>query len=212
MTVRFYTILSALLVLAACSGPDQPSIGFYPAIQRGDIEQIERHIRWGTDIDQLDKDGKRPLHVAAELGNYAVVKLLIKNGADIDAPDREGHTPLYAAVMAGKPRVAEILIKQGARLDPDRLLDQAVANNLQDRDIVRLLVEQGADLNHIDPSGRTPLIQAIERSNRVLVKHLIANGADVDGRDSTARYPLALAEQLKQEDIARMLRRHGARH
>jgi len=205
-------IFAALLILTACSSPEQPSIGFYPALQRGDIEQIERHIKWGTDINQIDKDGKRPLQVAARLGNYAVVKLLLKNGGAIDALDREGHSALYAAIMVGKPRVAEILIRQGAQLDADWLLDQAVANDMTDRDTIQLLVRQGADINHPDAEGHTPLMQAIKRNNRVLAKHLIAHGADVNKKDSSGNYPLALAEELDNEDIIRLLRRNGAQH
>ena len=210
--MKTYTHLVIALLLTACSNPEQPGIGFYLALQRGDIEQIERHIEWGTDVNHIDKDGSRPLQVAARLGNYAVVKLLLKNGGAIDALDREGRSALYAAIMAGKPRVAEILIRQGAELDADRLLDQAVANDITDRDVIQLLVRQGADINHLDTEGHTPLMQAIKRNNRVLAKHLIARGADVNKEDSSGKYPLALAEELGDEDIIRLLRRNGARH
>ena len=54
-------LLILILSLAACGQPDPPTIGLYPAIHRGDINQIERHIKSGTDINQVDADGNRPL-------------------------------------------------------------------------------------------------------------------------------------------------------
>ena len=172
--------------------------------------QINRHIRWGTDINQVDADGGRPLHVAAAQGSQVVVKLLLKNGADIEALDRENHSALYVAVMNGRTRVAELLIKQGAPYDANELLDDAVANDLVDRDVVRLLVSLGAQINRTDAQGSTPLLQAIIRNNRVLVKHLIAQGADVNLKDSSGRSPLATAEEVGNTDIIRMLQRNGA--
>ncbi len=206
----FLPVFLLVMVLAACGKPDEPTLGLYPAIHNGDINQINRHIRWGTDINQVDADGRRPLHVAAAQGSQVVVKLLLKNGADIEALDREGHSALYIAVINGRTRVAELLIRQGAPYDANELLDEAVSNDLVDRDVIRLLVSLGAQLNRIGTNGSTPLQQAITRNNRVLVKHLIAEGADVNQTDSSGRSPLAAAEGVGNTDIIRMLRRNGA--
>lgn len=206
----FLPVFLLALILSACGKPDEPTLGLYPAIHNGDINQISRHIRWGTDINQVDADGRRPLHVAAAQGSQVVVKLLLKNGADINALDREGHSALYIAVMNGRTRVAELLIKQGAPYNANALLDDAVANDLVDRDVIRLLVSLGAQINRMDANGSTPLLQAITRNNRVLVKHLIAQGADVNQLDNDGRSPLAAAEGGGDADIIRMLQRNGA--
>lgn len=211
MRALFITLLLLSLTLAACSKPDQPTIGLYPAIHQGDINQIERHIRWGTDINQVDADGNRPLHVAAAQGEQVIVRMLLEAGAEIDAPDREGHSPLYVAIMASRPRVADLLIKRGARYDADALLDEAVKNGQAQRDILRLLVRLGADLNRIDGSGATPLIQAIRGGNRVLVKNLILQGADVNLADASGDTPLAVAIRSGNQEIVRLLKRNGAR-
>ncbi len=204
--------LFLLLPLLACSEPDRPTISLYLAVQRGDLDQIERHIHWGADINRPDVDGRMPLHVAAEKGRVVVVKLLLKQGADIDARDRDGHSPLYAAVMAGRTQVAQYLIKLNAPFDADYLLSEAVRNQVQDRDVIDLLLDSGADIDHIsDLDGNTPLILAIREQNRILTKLLVSRGADVNLAGKSGEMPLAVAQQTGNPEIIRLLERNGAR-
>lgn len=202
--------LMMLLAMSACSEPDRPTIGLYPAIHRGDINQIQRQIYWGADVNQVDADGRRPLHVAAEQGRYVVVKMLLEHGVDIDAPDRQGHSALYGALMAGRTRVAQLLIDEGAAFDPNQLLGQVVSAGLKERDTIVLLVRQGADPNHQSSDGSTPLTQTVRENNRVLAKHLIAQGADVNRPDGTGKTPLTIATSQGFSAIERLLRSNGA--
>jgi ankyrin repeat protein len=204
------TIAFLLLILGGCSEPDPPTLALYPAVERGDLDQIERHIHWGTDINAIGPDGRRPLHSAAEAGRLVITRLLLDNQADIDALDDQGHTPLYLAIMAGRTQVADLLLERGARFDPTRLLHAAVRNRVGDRDVIRFLAERGADLNAPDDTGETPLIQAIRLRDRWLAKLLIAQGADVNAPDAGGRSPLGWARSTDNEEIARLLHRNGA--
>jgi ankyrin repeat protein len=203
-------VLMALLFVAACSEPDKPSIPLNLAVERGDINQIERHILWGSDINQPNINGEAPLHVSATQGNYIAVKLLVENGADINLPDTNGISALGRAVISGRTQIAEYLLKQGAKQEPDQLLDLLVRAGNTSRDILPLLIKRGARINHQDEAGQTPLMHAIAAGNRVLVKNLIQNGADVNLADTAGRRPLAVAREQGDENIIRMLERNGA--
>ena len=198
------------LVLAACTAPDRPSISLYLALQRGDIDQIERHIHWGTDINELDPDGRRPLHVAAESGRVVVVKLLLEHGVEVDAPDKSNSTAIERAVLAGRTQIADLLLAHKADIDPSSLLLKAAANGSQDRDIVRWLIAHGADTEHRGTDGDTPLLVSVRRGNHRLLRHLIDNGADVNVHDAEGVSALVVARNLGFDDIARSLRRYGA--
>lgn len=211
MISRLTLLVAGLLLLTACEKPDPPTIGLYLAVQRGDIDQIERHIKWGSDMEQADAEGRRPLHLAADKGRYVIAKVLVRNGAEIDALDLQGRSPLHAALMSGRTQVAELLIRQGARTDADQLLEQVVANGVADRDVVELLLQQGADINHVNAAGLSPLLQAIANDDRLLVKILIGHGADVNQPSNDGRVPLALATERQNGDIIRLLQRNGAR-
>ncbi|WP_428603333.1 ankyrin repeat domain-containing protein [Sedimenticola sp.] len=203
-------VLTVLLFLAGCSEPDKPSIPLNLAVERGDINQIERHILWGSDINKLNINGEAPIHVATRQGSYIVVKLLTEKGADINLLDKQGISALGHAILAGRTQIADYLIKQGAKQDPDRLLDLMVKAGEKDRDVIPLLIKWGAKINHQNELGQTPLILAVTAGNRVLVKHLIQNGADVNLADHAGLSPLAIARERQDEDIIRMLERNGA--
>jgi len=204
------TVLILLLLAAGCSEPDRPTIALYPAIQRGDIAQIERHIKWGTDLNQTNPDDSMPLHVAAKAGRWVVVKLLLKHGADINTLDKQGHTPLYNAVMSGRTQVAEMLIKRGATYDINMLLQEAVSNQVADRDVFDFLIQQGADINHTNESGDALIHIAVKKDYRIITKLLINNGADINAKDATGHTPLWHSIGRHNRDISDLLKRNGA--
>jgi len=212
--LRLLTIIAIILpmVLTAngCTRPDPPTIPFYLALQRGDLNQIERHILYGVDLDATDPDGRRPLHVAAETGRWAVAEILLKSGADMDGTDRQGRTPVTVALLAGRTQVAVQLIKRGAAFHPDELLRQATLSGVSDRDVVDFLLKRGADIDHRDVDGKTPLILAIEGDDRVMTKLLVSRGADVNLADDGGRRPLTVANEVGNQAIIRLLRQSGA--
>lgn len=203
-----YFFLAALL--AGCAQPAPPTIPFYPALQSGDLEQIERHIVHGSDIEAMSPDGQRPLHIAAQSGRWVVAEMLLKHGADINATDSKGHSPLFVALASGNSRIAELFLKQGANIDADALLREAAVAGISDRDVMDFLVKHGADVNKVYADGKTPLILGIENSHRLVTKSLIGRGAEVNLKDGAGRSPLRVAEGVGNQDIIRLLLRNGA--
>ncbi len=210
--------LSILIIIFAatwfqgCSEQDKPTIGLYVAIKRGDIDQIERHIFWKTDINQLNIDGQTPLHESARAGRLIVAKLLLNNGADPNKLNLAGKTALFLALKSGRVQLAELLIdKYNAQFDPTAALFDIVNDNVSDRDVIRLLVQRGAQINSHDETGNTPLIIAINNQQRLVAKHLIDSNADVNFTSKDNQLPLAIARQINNPDLITLLARNGAR-
>lgn len=203
-------MLLFVVAMFSCMGPkEEPSISLATAIQRADLNQLKRHIAWGTDLDQPLADGRAPLLHAAEAGHVVMVQMLLKAGASLHAKDQEGHDAVFLALKAGRPKVADVLLKAGVMLEPDSLLHQLIAAGMDDRDSIAFLKQQGANLNRV-MDGKTLLNQAVQQQRLEQAKQLILAGAHVDEADGAGMTPLQLAIQLGNEDMIRLLKREGA--
>ena len=204
-------LLAALLLLGGCGKPDRPSVSLFLAVQRGDLDQLERHIYWDSDINAQLPNGLYPLHVAAEKGKIILVRTLLENAAQIDQPSADGKTALELAILAGRTQVAEELLSKGAELDASKLLLKAAKAEVTDRDIVRILIERGANTEQRDEDGDTPLMIAIRQDNHRLATHLVGRGADVNARGKDDRSALTVAKTLGFGELVSLLQRQGAR-
>jgi ankyrin repeat protein len=204
--------LSLLLTLlgTGCSKPPEPTLNLYRAIQDGNLNQIQRHLYWGTDLNQRDPAGDTPLHVAARHGEVVITQTLLEGGARAELLDRRGRTPLYVALREGKTEVAQLLIRRGGEADPQALLFALVRDGLTDRDSLAYLQGLGANLDAADGEGMRPLHVATAQGNLLLGKRLIALGADIHLTDASGRTALQIATDGGQTDIQALLRRYGA--
>ncbi len=203
-------LLALLGSLGACAQPDPPTISLYQAVHRGDINQIERNIKAGADLNEQDPEGHLPIHVAAAAGRAPIVDLLIKGGADPNGLDRDGRTAMQMAILNGKIPVAKLLKRRGAALPADSLFLYAVRNEVAQREVLDFLIQNGAGVDRQGPDGDTPLVLAIRRRDRVMVKRLIERGADVNLPSADGTLPLLLARELGEPEIERLLHRQGA--
>ncbi len=204
------SLLTALLALGACSKPQPPTLGFYPTVANGDLEQLKRHLFWHTDVNQQLPNGDTALHVAARNGDPAVVRMLLDAGANPTTLNTSGDTPLETALKNRRIRIAEMLIEAGAPFEGERLLFTMVRAGISDRDVYRLLARHGVDFNAVNDAGDTPLSLAIANGRPAVVKQLILHGADVRKPRADGQRPLALSQQRGVQEIVQLLKMNGA--
>jgi len=98
------------------------------AIRGGNTVIIGLLIAYGASIEAMSM-GSRPLHVAVEFGDIAIVKLLIKHhDADTDSQDSRGCTPLHLAIINDQYDIAKYLVEQGANTDVENNTGYTVKN------------------------------------------------------------------------------------
>jgi len=139
------------------------------------------------------------LHLAASAGNLSKVQELISAGADLEARTvSTGFTALHCAVTSEE---REILEEQG--------LTCLIQARLLQLDVVRALLDGGADTEARDEYGGTPLHWAIEFPK--LVSLLLRRGANVDAADRYGCTPLHYAcRDGHQSTVKRLLARGAA--
>ncbi|KDN68226.1 putative conserved hypothetical protein [Colletotrichum sublineola] len=62
-------------------------------------------------VDERDEHDSTALHVAAELGDEALVTLLLQHNANTRICNERGHNALYVAVAAGHNEIVELLLE-----------------------------------------------------------------------------------------------------
>ncbi|MBI5883624.1 MAG: ankyrin repeat domain-containing protein [Elusimicrobia bacterium] len=124
------------------------------AMQTDRIEEVRSLIDKGADINTqrscpvLRGVNAAPLICAISLGKTEVVKLLLERGAEIEGADSYGNTALQYA--SGNIELTRLLIDRGANVNNQgRLGDTPLSMAAWGRksDIVKLLIEKGADIS-----------------------------------------------------------------
>jgi serine/threonine protein kinase len=122
-----------------------------------DREIVELLIKYGADVNAKNDNGATPLFIAVDRGNLDIVELLIQNGAEINVRDNSGQTPLFYATERGhedivKENIAKLLIECGALInikDNYGKTPLSIAAFRQDKKLVQLLINKGADLSYL---------------------------------------------------------------
>ncbi len=86
-----------------------------------------------------------------------------------------------------------MLLESGARLDLDQ--NRSALHNAAKMghfDVVQLLLDHKADINHRDDTG-TALYLAVKHGQFEMARYLIANGADVNAANVDGRTPIIAA-------------------
>ena len=77
------------------------------------------------------------------------------------------------------------------------------------KEMVELLISNGAKLETENFSGRTPLMLAIKGGHKEIVELLISKGVDLEAKDNGGNNSLDLAILGEKKEIAEILRKNG---
>lgn len=121
--------------------------------------QSETTVALSSNTDIADISGRTGLHIAAQMGNQDMAKLLIDAKAQCNIRDKDGLTPLYLAANSGHANLAKLLLKSNA--DPripreDGWTPLHIAAAFDREECVTVLLRGGADAKAKDRYGVPP--------------------------------------------------------
>ena len=148
------------------------------ACANGNLQIVKALSEEGVNLTYSTVDGKTPLLVASSSGNVDLVRFLLQAGNDPNAKDSNGWTPLARAMFSatrGSIDVARELIMAGAHVNvTNGRPPLALAVSLGKPELIKLLIERGADTNASDPvTGRAALLSL--EQNRKATAEFISN-------------------------------------
>lgn len=119
----------------------------------------------------------------------------------VRAVSADGWTPLHLAEFFGQIESARLLLAHGASVSEygsnymRNIPLHAALSGRQNADLVRILIEHGAEVNAKATTNITPLHLAASRGNQILIDLLLANGADKSAGMDDGKRPADLARE-----------------
>ena len=149
--------------------------------------------------------GVTPLQTAVESGALALVRMLVVASMATPGPATESEgkaEPEAEATPTAEPAKSNSALSQPGWME-GTLLHDAIEEG--DEELVRMLVEAGADVDVAGWMEETPLHAAIEKGNVEIVRILVEAGADVNKPGWMGQTPLALAVEEGNAEIMEIL-------
>jgi ankyrin repeat protein len=185
----------------------------------GNVEAAKVLLAHGADVNSKEQWRQQtPLMWAVAESHPEMAQELIAHGADVNVRQVEWHwerqitkeprdkwmplggqTPLLFAARQGCVECARVLVKAGAdmnALDPHDMTAMVMALINGHYDFAAFLIDQGADPNLADDTGRTPLYAAVD---------------DHSMPESNLPAPREVDNRLTSMDVIQALLAHGAK-
>ncbi len=234
--IHFKSYLDKTLLHAAAFGGNQAIVQLF--LQKGlDVRAIDKSgqtplhaaaagrsggaidllIANGAALEAIDRSeyGQTALNIAAESGNSEAMKALINRGAKVNDDTFFSVINRFESEK-NKLEIIELLLKHQAQI-PSGLLYSAVSRG--GIDLVKILIDRGADINAPDPYDNTTLLMRIVQPNTgispqskpALVKLFLSKGADVNVRNKNGATALSIAYKSSTPEIIKLLKQYGAK-
>jgi ankyrin repeat protein len=201
----YHAVVEALAPTLLCSAAGDGALDTVKEIL------LDENHRSGNGADLADYDGRTALHLASSAGQTAVVDYLVATGANLNSKDRWNNTPLKEAVYHQNDALAKSLHTAGAALGMDEsflayeLCRLAHRGEDADVELLRLLLESGADVAVADYDGRTALHVAASDGHAACVEVLLSYGAPNTAEDRWGNTPHDDAVRGKHDACVAML-------
>ena len=197
-------------------GPRSLGEQLIEALDQNSLPKANQLLDQGADMAAKEPyTGRTCLMAAATRSDEAIIRRMIQRGADINAMDVSRSTPLYYLLATGHPTLTLVkLLLPKADLMRHNFgsgtlaLERAV--EIRNPQIVRVLLDGGANAGGKGMAGKPLLIAAVEADDLATVRELVSHGASVNVPGQQGERALQTTLGLGDDAMAQYLIAHGA--
>ena len=150
-------------------------------------------LDYGADIEIIDNQGFSLFDIAIQKCSYEVANFLISNHINIERCDKEGNSYLMKFISMPEEPDNKIYVKLFDKLIKNRKLiekknrnkDTPIITAARQNNIycVERLIEEKANINHVNKKGRNALFEAVENMSNILITTLLDAGINFNALD-----------------------------
>lgn len=210
-TDEYYPTICKLLLdqgadLNTRDSQDRTALGI--ATFRGKSEIVKMLLEKGADPNSKDK-GVPVLVTALKQGNADIAKLLLDKGADINTKVSDDNSLLTLAIANNQLGTVKLLLKAGVNVNVkvgknnETALTRAASQS--DIDILKELLNAGAEVKTNPTTGNTALINSVFKGNSNNTDMLLQYGANVNSKIADRESILAYAVRNNLTPIVQTL-------
>lgn len=220
--IRFHSYSSLCLAFALIVALGWTNTAFggpiHDAARKGDVNKVKALLQSDPKlVNDRDKLGDTPLHVAALHGQIGVAQALIDAGANVNAKNNYGaFTPDdLGKILWSNNHQDPVSLLSVHGVDARDMKNGYTPLDLslfasKHKDMMQLLVAKGADVNAMASSGATPLFWAVLRDQKDDAVFLLDKAANVNAADAYGDTILDCALHLQYGSMIQLLIDRGA--
>lgn len=197
-----YLVVSSLVFNVYAGSFDD----FFVAIKNDNPTVVADLLKRGFDPNTRDAKGQPGLTAAMQDRSLKAARVLLEHPAiDVNALNAAGESALMLAALKGEVAGAELLLVRGATVSLPGWSPLHYAATGPEPQLVKLLLDRGADIDAVSPNGTTPLMMAAQYGSEESVKLLLQRGADLSKRNQRGLGPVDFARLSGREPVVRLL-------
>ena len=185
----------------------QPRPPLHDAVLANDIEKVKKALKDGADAAALDAFGKTALEMALQRKNNAIAITILENGGQLTPSTHRGPSAFVNTVLNGAPvEVVKRMLELGANVNAPEWDNSTYPLHIliargASLDIIKALVDAGADLKATDGFGFSPLHAAAVGGNPEIIQYLLDKGLDPMLKGVNGKTPAQMARGVRARRV-----------
>ncbi|XP_044762829.1 uncharacterized protein LOC123319871 [Coccinella septempunctata] len=183
------------------------------AVAKGCDEIVEMLLNKGATINPKDRDGVTPLHIVSETNHERMVEFLLSHGADVNVSDNKNRLPIELAVAEGRITSVKLFLEKNKsflnRRGNQNFSLLHIATDYGHKEIVRFLLDQGADMHLTNDKGSKAIHIAAREGFTDIIDVFLEKGMDLDVRGAANQSMLHYAASTGRLEVVKYLLERG---